>query len=210
MRKITLFAIGTTAAAMLAVSGAYSPVLAQTQATSGQSSSSQAGTSSTKTTTSVNTGGANTPAEDPLAAAARKAREQKKQAAKPAKVFTNDNLPTEATISSVGTGAPPPITTSSSSDKGEQYWRDKFDKLHKKLDQDQAELAVMQRELGQLNLQNYSDPVKGMQQSYSRSDIDKKTADIDAKKKEIDADQQAIEDAESDMQKAGGEPGWAR
>ena len=81
MHKITLFAIGTAAAAMLAVYGAYSPVLAQTQATSGQSSSSQAGTSSTKTTTSVNTGGANTPAEDPLAAAARKAREQKKQAA---------------------------------------------------------------------------------------------------------------------------------
>jgi hypothetical protein len=68
----------------------------------------------------------------------------------------------------------------------------------------------MQRELGVLNLQNYDDPVKAMQQGYSRGDIQKKTDDIAAKQKEIDADKQAIDDAEDDLRKAGGDPGWAR
>ena len=64
----------------------------------------------------------------------------------------------------------------------EKTWRDKFATLRHKLEQDQAELDVMQRELGVLNVQYYSDPVKAMQQQFTRSDINKKTADIDAKK----------------------------
>src|SRR5580698_9723163 len=39
---------------------------------------------------------------DPLAAAARKAREQKKDQPKPARVFDNDNIPTQGGVSSVG------------------------------------------------------------------------------------------------------------
>ncbi len=149
---------------------------------------------------------------DPLAAAARKAREQQSQVKKPAKVFTNDNLPTAGGISTVGVTNSAAATQDASvpAAQGEKYWRDKFASLNKKLQQDQAELDVMQRELGVLNLQNYSDPVQAMQQGYSRSDIDKKTADIDAKQSEIDADKQAISDAEDDLRKSGGDPGWAR
>ena len=79
-----------------------------------------------------------------------------------------------------------------------------------KLATDQADLDVMQRELGVLDVQNYSDPVKAMQQALTRSDINKKAADIDAKTKEIEADKQAIADAEDDLRKAGGDSGWAR
>jgi hypothetical protein len=68
----------------------------------------------------------------------------------------------------------------------------------------------MQRELAVLDLQNYSDPVKAMQQNLTRGDINDKTAKIAAKQKEIDADKQAISDAEDDLRKAGGDPGWAR
>ena len=68
----------------------------------------------------------------------------------------------------------------------------------------------MQRELGELNLQYYSDPMKAMQQELTRSDINAKTDKIDAKKKEIEADEQAISDAEDDLRKAGGDSGWAR
>jgi hypothetical protein len=68
----------------------------------------------------------------------------------------------------------------------------------------------MQRELGVLDVQYYSNPVKAMQQDLTRSDINKKTADIDAKKAQIEADKQAISDAEDDLRKAGGDPGWAR
>ena len=164
------------------------------------------------------------PAADPLAAAARRAKEEKKHDAKPAKVFTNDNMPAVGGVSTVGAG---PAEAGASGDKatgasttaaattaapaqGETYWRGKFDKLNKKLEQDQSELDVMQRELGQLSLQNYSDPNKAMQQGYSHSDIDKKTAEISAKQKEIEADKQAISDAQDDLRKSGGDPGWAR
>jgi hypothetical protein len=49
-----------------------------------------------------------------------------------------------------------------------------------------------------------------MQQGYTRSDIDEKTAKIDAKKKQIEADGQAISDAEEELRRSGGDPGWAR
>src|SRR5271163_307701 len=159
------------------------------------------------------------PNEDALVAAARKAREQKKDqaGAKPARVFNNDNIPTTGGVSAVGqntaagagdgsAGAP----AAASSAAGEAEWRSRFAKLRKKLEQDQAELDIMQRELGVLDVQYYNDPVKSMQQGYSRSDINEKTEKIEAKKKTIEADQQAIADAEDELQKAGGDSGWAR
>jgi hypothetical protein len=166
------------------------------------------------------------PKDDSLVAAARKAREQKKDqaSAKPARVFNNDNIPTQGGVSAVGqnpaaadgtdaaagaAGAPAPAAGPSAG-ADEKAWRKRFADLHKKLEQDQTELDIMQRELGVLDVQNYSDPVKGMQQGYSRSEINEKTDKIESKKKAIEADQQAIADAEDELQKAGGDPGWAR
>ena len=69
----------------------------------------------------------------------------------------------------------------------------------------------MQRELGVDNVQfNGGDPMKAMQQQMTRDDINKKTADIETKKKQVAADQQAISDAEDDLRKSGGDPGWSR
>jgi hypothetical protein len=160
---------------------------------------------------------------DPLVAAARRSREEKKDQAKPGKIFTNDNIPATGGISAVGE-----TTAAASADKGdkadaseasakdtsieaqEKIWREKFSKLRHKLEQDQQELDVMQRELGVLDVQYYNNPVKAMQQDLTRSDINKKTSDIDAKKALIEADKQAISDAEDDLRKAGGDSGWSR
>src|SRR5277367_5866802 len=163
---------------------------------------------------------------DPLVAAARKAREQKKDqaGAKPARVFNNDNIPTAGGVSAVGQNSPaadgtdagagaaggPAPAASAPPGSDEKTWRRRFADLRKKLEQDQTELDVMQRELGVLDVQYYNDPVKSMQQGYSRSDINEKTDKIEAKKRSIAADQQAIADAEDELQKAGGDPGWAR
>ncbi len=159
---------------------------------------------------------ASTPQES-LADAARRAREQKKDTAKQAKVITNDNIPKEGGISAVGEEPPAAENAENApaeADKGaksdEKKWRAQFDKLHHKLEQDQADLEVMQRELGVLNLQYYNDPVKAMQQELTRSDINEKTAKIAAKEKEIEADKQAISDAEDELRQSGGDPGWAR
>jgi hypothetical protein len=164
--------------------------------------------------------------EDSLAAAARRSREQKKEASKPARVFDNDNIPTHGGISSVGNattpdaGNPPAVTeavTSATAAGGaktaggdEKSWRKRFADLRRKLEADQQELEILQRELGVLDVQNYSDPMKGMQQSLTRSEINEKTAKIEAKKKQIAADQQAISDAEDELRKSGGNSGWAR
>jgi hypothetical protein len=157
--------------------------------------------------------------QDSVAAAARKTRDQKKDAPKPAKVFDNDNIPTTGGVSTVGATPAEPGADAANAASGaapaaagadEKAWRAKFASLHHKLDQDQAELDILQRELGVANVQFYTDPMKGMQQGLTRDDINKKTAAIDAKKKEIDADRQALADAEDDLRKAGGDSGWSR
>jgi hypothetical protein len=166
--------------------------------------------------------------QDSLAAAARRAREQKAQAqAKTPRVFTNDNIPTQGGVSTVGSepnpaaesGAAPPDGTANGNPKpilgslsgnDEKGWRDLFKNLRSKQEQDEAELAIEQRELGVADVQYYSDPVKGMQQGLTRSDINDKTAKIENLKKRIEDDKQAISDAEDQLRKAGGDVGWAR
>jgi hypothetical protein len=162
--------------------------------------------------------------QESLAEAARKAREQKKEAPKTVKTFTNDNLPTEGGISTVGENASAASTTASNggsaaaagkgaaaqSPKDEKAWRERLQGLRHKLEQDQANLEVMQRELAQLNIQYYGDPNQQLQQEFTRSDINNKTADIDKMQAQVDADKQAIADAEDELRKSGGDPGWAR
>lgn len=164
-------------------------------------------------------------APDPLAEAARKAREQKKDAPKAAKVYTNDDIPTQGGVSTAGASADTASQDQSAdsstaaaapaSGDDEKTWRDKFAALHKKLDQDQAELDVLQREAGVGMVQYYGgDPQKAEQDQQGQAPMgaayDKKVSQIDAKKKDVEADQQAIEDAEDELHKAGGDPGWAR
>jgi hypothetical protein len=162
------------------------------------------------------------PQQESLAETARKAREQRKEAPKSVKTFTNDNLPSEGGISTVGENAGTASTAASTSPAAQQQgspggtpndeksWRARFGELHHKLDQDQANLEVMQRELGVLNTQYYSDPTKTMQQELTRSDINDKTSDIDKAQAQVDADKQAIADAEDALRKSGGDPGWSR
>jgi hypothetical protein len=155
---------------------------------------------------------------DSLADAARKAREAQKNAPKAPMVFTNDNIPTSSGgVSVVGNSAAASSDESASSDaqaaadkNDESTWRRRFADARHKIDQDTAELTVMQRELGELNVQYYPDPTQALMQSVSRADITKKQAAIDAKQKELDADKDALSNLEDELRKAGGDPAWAR
>ena len=118
---------------------------------------------------------------DSLAAAARRAREAKKdQAQSAAHVFDNDSIPKQGGVSSVGAddGSSSAAADTSASGVGaapaagatpgandEKGWRETFAKLRHKLDQDQAALDIMQRELGVLDVQYYNDPNKALQQT---------------------------------------------
>lgn len=171
-----------------------------------------------------------TPAQDQgsddVAAAARKAREQQKNAPKPKKVLTNDDFPAPTSTppakdaASENKPAGQDEATAPADDKkstneeddpkSEKYWRKKFQDLHDKLERAQQELDVLQRELPKAETQYYSDPQTALLQQHDRSDINNKTAQIDAKKKEVDSLKQQISDMEDEMRKAGGDPGWAR
>jgi parvulin-like peptidyl-prolyl isomerase len=134
-------------------------------------------------------------------------------------VFTNDNLPTAGGISLVGQQAPAANNAAVSDgkkaswtngEKGEVYWWQRFSQVRTRLRQDQEAIEIMQRELGELDVQYYPNPQEALVQSVTRSDINSKTAAIAAKKSEIVALQQQLSDMEDELRQSGGDPGWAR
>lgn len=165
---------------------------------------------------------------DAVADAARKAQEQKKEAPKPKKVYTDDDISTKKSDISVVGQAPAaatdaskpkadgqPATGAQSGEKkedpnSEKAWRGRFAKLRDKISTAEEELDILQREENKGGVQYYADPTKAMNEQYSREEINKRAAKIDAKKKEIAALKQQWDDLEDQLQKSGGDPGWAR
>lgn len=169
---------------------------------------------------------------DAVADAARKAREQKRDAPKPKKVYTDDDLggggvrPAATTTPTTGTPATSEAKAAATSqteaataspdkaagaDKNdEETWRKKFREAHAKLADAEKELDILQREAQKAQVQYYSDPQKAMKEQYSRKDVADKDAKIAAKKQEIDQMKQHISDMEDELRKAGGNLGWSR
>ena len=163
---------------------------------------------------------------DPVADAARRAREAKQTSAKPRKVYTDDDVsrPKPATAATsttgdsstqdsskpaAGTSSKPP-TSADQDAKAEADWRKRFKEQRENIARAEKELDILQRENQKDQIQYYPDPQKAMMQQYNRSDINDKRAKIDAKQKEIEALKQQLSDMEDDLRKAGGDPGWAR
>jgi len=171
---------------------------------------------------------------DSLGDAARKARAQKKDPSKPAKVFTNEDVGSlKGTISVIGNepargtgtdkaaeknddkkpangaGAKPTDVAKKEQAKDEPYWRAKFAAARKTLAEDTKELDILQREFNLKQEQYSQDPNWAMHEQNSRADINKTQSEIDTKKQDIDKDKQAISDLEDELRKAGGDAGWA-
>lgn len=171
---------------------------------------------------------------DPVADAARKAREekQKKDAQKPKKVYTDDDIKPatpdkpavqNATASGATNGTEtaaggaqaadakkPDDDTQKEDPNSEKAWRKRFSEQHEKIAKAEKELEILQRELEKSSVQYYADPTKAMKEQNSRAEVNDKTAKIEAKKKEIAQLRQQLDDMEADLRKAGGDPGWAR
>ncbi len=167
---------------------------------------------------------------DPVADAARKAREQKKKdTAKPKRVITDDDVDHLVSASApVSGGAGASATTEEGAAKkqgaqgkdaagktaepeesAETKWRKQFREAYANLGRAQKELDVLQREDNKAQVQYYSDPQKALAEQYTRKDINDKDTKIAAKKKEIDQLKQQISDMEEALRKSGGDPGWA-
>ncbi len=172
---------------------------------------------------------------DPVADAARKAREekQKKDAQKPKKVYTDDDIKpaapdkpeiqnasaagatTSATDASAGAtqaaaAKKPGDATEKEDPNSEKAWRKRFAAQHDKIAKAEKELDILQRELEKSSVQYYADPTKAMKEQNSRAEVNDKTAKIDAKKNELAQLRQQLDDMEAELRKAGGDPGWAR
>jgi len=172
---------------------------------------------------------------DPVADAARKAREekQKKDAQKPKKVYTDDDIKpaapdkpeiqnaSAAGATTSGTDASAGATQAADAKKpgdaaekedpnSEKAWRKRFAAQHEKIAKAEKELDILQRELEKSSVQYYADPTKAMKEQNSRAEVNDKTAKIDAKKKELEQLRQQLDDMEAELRKAGGDPGWAR
>jgi hypothetical protein len=168
---------------------------------------------------------------DPVADAARQSREAKKNAPKPHKVYTDDDVsrpkpappvtPAPGTSGALPPGAAPaataapanPAASSSSADndaKTEAAWRQRFKNQRDKIARAEKELDVLQREEEKSQVQYYPDPQKAMNEQYTRKDINEKRDKIEAKRQEIAQLKQGLSDLEDDLRKAGGDPGWSR
>ncbi len=173
---------------------------------------------------------------DAVADAARKAREAKKDAPKPKKVITDDDLKTSgprsdvapasalvnatgATTAAAGQAAGGSAKAGEAAKTGEEpkedpnsekAWRARFKDAHEKIAKAEKELDILSRELEKAQVEYYPDPQKAMTQQNTRGDIKEKQAKIDAKKKELDQLRQGLSDMEDQLRKSGGDPGWAR
>jgi chromosome segregation ATPase len=176
---------------------------------------------------------------DSLGDAARKARAQKKDSSKPAKVFTNEDVGSlKGTISVIGNEPAPATGTDKTAEKNddkkpasgadakptngadvkdakkeqpkdELSWRAKFAAARKTLADDTKELDILQREFNLKQEQYSQDPNWAMHEQNNRADINKTQSEIDTKKQVIEKDKQALSDLEDELHKSGGDPGWA-
>jgi DNA repair exonuclease SbcCD ATPase subunit len=155
---------------------------------------------------------------DPVADAARKAREQQKAAPKPKKVYTDDDVKpatpaSDAAAAPASGGAPASADNAAGAGKAddpEKVWRKRFQDQRDKIAAAEKELDILQRESDKAQVQYYNDPTKAMNEQYSRKDINDKNAKIDQKKQEIADLKQQLSDMEDELRKSGGDPGWAR
>jgi len=168
---------------------------------------------------------------DPVADAARRAREAKQNAPKPRKVYTDDDVskskpapPATSTSSATGDSSSPtqgaskpvagasakPTTSADQDAKAEADWRKRFKEQHENIARAEKELDILQRENQKDQTQYYPDPQKAMTEQYTRKEINEKDAKIEAKRKEIEQLKQGLADLEDALRKAGGDSGWAR
>jgi chromosome segregation ATPase len=163
---------------------------------------------------------------DPVADAARKAREAKKDAPKPKKVYTDDDVKTSAPVAAPASapvdasGTVPAKTAQAAGDttkteeaedpNSEAAWRKRFQALRGKIAKAEKELDILRRELEKAQVEYYPDPQKAMAQQNSRGDINAITAKIDAKQAALDQLKQEFDNLEDQLRKSGGDPGWAR
>jgi len=168
---------------------------------------------------------------DPVADAARKARDAKKDTPKPKKVYTDDDVKTSAPQAAAAPASAPVDASEKAAAKtgqaagdtaktvddskkedpnGAAAWRKRFQAQRDKIAKAEKELDILGRELEKAQVEYYPDPQKAMKQQNTRADVNAISSKIDAKKNELEQLRQGLSDLEDQLRKSGGDPGWAR
>jgi glucose/arabinose dehydrogenase len=163
---------------------------------------------------------------DPVADAARKAREQKKNAPKPKKVLTDEDIAGKAPETATAPTQPAPDGTASAGEKAEvdlahkatekedpnseKAWRKRFAEQRTKISDAEQERDVLQRELEKASVQYYSDPQKALNEQLTRNEINEKTDKLATQKQKVEDLKKQLSDMEDALRAAGGDSGWAR
>src|SRR5437773_9064223 len=159
-------------------------------------------------------------AGDPVADAARKAREAKKDkdTTKPKKVYTDDDFkksvpeqasPSAATNDASGKAAGATVQATGASGKAgdepkedpnsESAWRKRFQAQRDKIAKAQKELDILTRELEKAQVEYYPEPQTAMTQQNTRADINEKQATTDTTQRDLDQLRQALDDLEDQL-----------
>jgi len=159
-----------------------------------------------------------------LGDAARRIRAQRSGAtkAKADRVYTNENLPRNTSISviggtepvaatkSVAAGAAPAASSADAAKAEETAWKAKFAKARGDLAAEERRLDTLQRELNLAQIQAYSDPNQANREAFSRNELNKRTAEIDQQKQLVEAAKKVVADLEEELRKKGLPSGWAQ
>ncbi len=136
---------------------------------------------------------------DPVADAARKAREQQKAAPKPKKVYTDDDVKPATPASDAAAPASGGVPSWRITEQGrprilpvrerattrKKSGASAFRISATRLPAAEKELDILQREDDKAQVQYYSDPTKAMNEQYSRKDINDKNAKIERKNRKL-------------------------
>ena len=92
----------------------------------------------------------------------------------------------------------------------EKEYRAKFAELREALSLEERKADILQRELGLMQNQYYSDPAASLLQETTRGNINKRIQEIETQKGAVDKAKQAVAALEEELRVKGLPPGWAR
>lgn len=92
----------------------------------------------------------------------------------------------------------------------EKEYRAKFAELRENLSLEERKLDILQRELGLMQNQYYSDPRATLMQEATRGNINARITEIETQKAAVDKAKQAVAALEEELRVKGLPPGWAR
>lgn len=158
--------------------------------------------------------------EQSVAEAARHNRELAQAQTTPPRLYTNADI--EALGGTVGAAPNAPAENQVEPERAqpearaaaleaeEKFWRKRFADLRRDIADKEAEIDILQRELGVAQVQYYPEPIVALREQYSREEINGRIGVVTEKRLELSILQKQLSDLEDALRRSGGPPGWSR